>query len=198
MVTDRSTPHPPPRRVTASPDITCHARAVQSEGVSARRRVLVSITPGVVGGAVVGVLTRQPLVAALTGWDVAAAVFLAWTWRVVWPLDGPASARRAEREDPTQPMADLLLLVAAPASLAGAPGGGGGGPAPADGRPAPARRRQGRPGGCGRRALPRAFRLRPGARERPGPGGGVRRPLVGRRAHGLRPKVRPPLLRGPR
>jgi uncharacterized membrane protein len=92
---------------------------VQSEGVSARRRVLVSITPGVVGGAVVGVLTRQPLVAALTGWDVAAAVFLAWTWRVVWPLDGPASARRAEREDPTQPMADLLLLVAATASLAG-------------------------------------------------------------------------------
>ena len=92
---------------------------VQSEGVTARRRVLVSVTPGVLAGGVVGVLTRHPVLAALSGWDVAAAVFIAWTWRVVWRLDGPASARRAEREDPTQPMADLLLLVAATASLAG-------------------------------------------------------------------------------
>jgi uncharacterized membrane protein len=86
--------------------------------MSARRRVAVSLLPGVVVGGAVAVMTRQPDVAALAGWDAAGLTFVVWTWRAVWVMDQAESAERAEREDPTQPLADLLLLAAAVASLA--------------------------------------------------------------------------------
>ena len=87
------------------------------EGVSARRRVLVSLAAGVVAGAVAGVVTAQVPAAVLAGWDVAATVFVVWTWWAVWALDQAASARKAEREDPTQGVADLVLLGSAVVSL---------------------------------------------------------------------------------
>jgi uncharacterized membrane protein len=86
--------------------------------MSARRRVLASFVAGVVAGLVVGLVARQVAMAVLAGWDVAALVFIVWTWRAVWHLDQRASARRAEREDPTQGLADLVLLSAAVVSLA--------------------------------------------------------------------------------
>jgi uncharacterized membrane protein len=92
---------------------------VEVEGISARRRVLVSLAPGVVAGVAAGLGTREVPAALLAGWDVAAAVFVGWTWRAVWRLDQEASARHAEREDPTQGLADLVLLTAAVVSLAG-------------------------------------------------------------------------------
>jgi uncharacterized membrane protein len=85
--------------------------------MSARRRVGISLLPGVALGAVVGMVSKEPDVAGLVGWDVAGLTFVNWTWRAVWQLDEVESARRAEREDPTQPVADLLLLAAAVASL---------------------------------------------------------------------------------
>jgi uncharacterized membrane protein len=88
------------------------------EGISARRRVLVSLAPGIAAGLAVEAVTREAPTAALGGWDVAALVFVAWTWAAVWRLDQRASARRAEREDPTQGLADLVLLTAAVVSLA--------------------------------------------------------------------------------
>jgi uncharacterized membrane protein len=90
---------------------------VRTEGMSARRRVAVSVLPGVLAGAGVFATTRQWDVAAVAGWDVAGLVFLVWTWREVWGLDEVASARRAEREDPTAGVADLILTAAAVASL---------------------------------------------------------------------------------
>jgi len=91
---------------------------VEGKGLSARHRLLVSLAPGVVTGLGVGFITRQFAAAGLGGWDVAAFVFIVWTWRAVWPLDQSGSARRAEREDPTQPLADVVLLSAAVVSLA--------------------------------------------------------------------------------
>ena len=85
--------------------------------MSARRRLAVSVLPGVLVGAAVLTATRQWDLAAVAGWDVAGLVFLAWTWREVWGLDEVASARRAEREDPTAGVADLILTAAAVASL---------------------------------------------------------------------------------
>jgi len=85
--------------------------------MSARARVAISLLPGVVAGVVLGLVANQLDLAALGGWDVAAVVFLAWTWHAVWPLDETESRRRAEQEDPTQPLADALLLAAAVASL---------------------------------------------------------------------------------
>ena len=87
------------------------------EGISARRRLLVSLAPGLVAGVVAGAATTQVASAVLGGWDVAATVFVGWTWWAVWHLDQRASARRAQREDPTQGLADLVLLSSAVISL---------------------------------------------------------------------------------
>jgi uncharacterized membrane protein len=67
---------------------------------------------------VVGVLSKEWDVAALAGWDAAGLTFLIWTWRTLWGLDEAESRREAEREDPTQALADGILLVAALVSLA--------------------------------------------------------------------------------
>jgi uncharacterized membrane protein len=90
---------------------------VNAAGISARRRVLLSLAPGVVAALIAGLTTGQVPAAVLGGWDVAAAVFVAWTWRTLWRLDQPGSARQAERQDPTQGLADLVLLSAAVISL---------------------------------------------------------------------------------
>jgi len=79
----------------------------------------VSVLPGLVVGAGVAVWIRQWDVAAVAGWDAAGLTFLVWTWRAVWGLDEVQSGQNAEREDPTQPVADLILLAAALASLGG-------------------------------------------------------------------------------
>lgn len=78
-----------------------------------------SVLPGLLAAAAVAVGTRQWDLAGVAGWDVAGLVFLVWTWREVWGLDPAASAHRAEREDPTSGVAELILVAAAVASLAG-------------------------------------------------------------------------------
>lgn len=55
--------------------------------------------------------------APLLGWDVAAVVYLAWTWRTIWPLDATQTARLAVREDPNRRVAHAVLLGACVASL---------------------------------------------------------------------------------
>jgi uncharacterized membrane protein len=91
---------------------------VKAEGLKARERLAASLAPGVVAGTVVGLITRQIPGAVLGGWDVAAVVFLVWTWHAVWWLDQQESGRRAEREDPTEGLTDVVLLTAAVVSLA--------------------------------------------------------------------------------
>jgi uncharacterized membrane protein len=53
----------------------------------------------------------------LVGWDAAAVAYACWVWLVVWRMDAAQTARHAEREDPTRPAADFLLLFASVASL---------------------------------------------------------------------------------
>ncbi|MFD2083507.1 Uncharacterized membrane protein [Actinopolymorpha cephalotaxi] len=85
-------------------------------GASARRAVLVATGCGVLAAAVASVVLPAPYL-PLIGWDVGALVFLAIIWRRIGHLDGPATAADASREDPTRAVADLVLLVAAVASL---------------------------------------------------------------------------------
>ena len=56
-------------------------------------------------------------ICVLAGWDVGVAVYVAWVWRTVWPLDGPATARQAVAEEPGRAATDTALLAASLASL---------------------------------------------------------------------------------
>jgi uncharacterized membrane protein len=95
------------------------SRTVRTDGrvgVSARRRVGVAAAVGTIVGAVSALMLPWQL-APLLGYDVAAALYVASIWLTVWKLDARQTARHAEREDPTRAAADLILLVAAVASL---------------------------------------------------------------------------------
>ncbi|HYT09713.1 MAG TPA: DUF1345 domain-containing protein [Mycobacteriales bacterium] len=71
---------------------------------------------GLLAGATAAALGPWDL-APLLGWDSAAAVLVCWIWIGIGRLDAERTAQRAEREDPTVPSTDLLLLSAAVASL---------------------------------------------------------------------------------
>jgi uncharacterized membrane protein len=85
-------------------------------GTSAATSVSVAAMAGVCAGA----LTALPgtwQTGTLVGWDVAAGVYVAWTWKTIWHRDPAATARLALREDPGRAIADALLLVASVASV---------------------------------------------------------------------------------
>ena len=83
---------------------------------SARTQVIVSCAVGLVVGVILALVTASEL-AILAGWDVAAAVYIAWVWITIWPLGPERTGRLAEFEDPTRAAADILVLSAAVASL---------------------------------------------------------------------------------
>ncbi len=69
-----------------------------------------------VSGIVAGAAPWQA--AVLTGWDTAAAVFVAWVVWMAYGKDGAATAMLATREDDSRTAADLVLVAASLASLA--------------------------------------------------------------------------------
>jgi uncharacterized membrane protein len=86
---------------------------------SARSQVALAAAAGAAAFAAL-VLLAPVALAADAGWDVAAAVYMAWVWATVWPLDAADTGRLAEQEDPTRPLADVLVLAAAVGSLVAA------------------------------------------------------------------------------
>jgi uncharacterized membrane protein len=72
---------------------------------------------GAVAGAVVSLFT-VPTASILLGWDAAVLIFLAWVWNAVWRLDPGTTARLAKREDPSNAVAELVVLGAGTAQLA--------------------------------------------------------------------------------
>jgi uncharacterized membrane protein len=91
---------------------------IEDRHVSARTRVLVAVTAGVVVFVISMFLTSWQ-VASLTGWDVTAAVFVVWVWLNVAHMDGVATAKHASAEDDAKPAAELILISACSASLIG-------------------------------------------------------------------------------
>jgi uncharacterized membrane protein len=83
---------------------------------TAATRFSMAAAAGVVAGALVA-LPGSWQIGTLAGWDVAAGVYVAWTWASIWHRDPAATARLALREDPGRPVADALLLVASMASV---------------------------------------------------------------------------------
>jgi len=90
--------------------------AEQSPGASAATRVGLSVIAGACAGALAS-LPGSWQIGTLVGWDVAAAVYAAWSWATIWHRDPAATARLALREDPGRAIADALLLIASTASV---------------------------------------------------------------------------------
>lgn len=80
-------------------------------------RLSVSLVAGVAAAVVVGTAGTWAY-APLVGWDVAALVFSAWVWIVMATMDSALTAEHATREDPGRAATDVIVLVAAVASLA--------------------------------------------------------------------------------
>jgi uncharacterized membrane protein len=85
-------------------------------GATASTRASVAAVAGVGAGVLVG-LAGSWQIGTLAGWDLAAGVYVAWTWATIWHRDPAATARLALREDPGRAVADALLLVASMASV---------------------------------------------------------------------------------
>lgn len=88
----------------------------ETTSVHARTRLAVAAVAGVVTAAVVAAVGGSGD-APMLGWDVAAMVYMVWTWISVWPLDEERTARSATLEEPGRKTTDLLLLVASVTSL---------------------------------------------------------------------------------
>jgi uncharacterized membrane protein len=84
----------------------------------ASRRVSVSTAVGVAAGVLIG-LTMGWTFAASIGFDIAALMFVAWTWAAVRRMDAAQTALHATREDPTRRLTRLIVLAACVASLGG-------------------------------------------------------------------------------
>jgi uncharacterized membrane protein len=87
-------------------------------GGSALTRVAAAATLGAVAGVLAAFWAPWQL-AALMGWDASAIVLTGWTWHIVRDLDGTVTQRIAMRADDSRPVADVILVSSALASLLG-------------------------------------------------------------------------------
>ena len=92
------------------------SRPMPDTFVLARTKVVIAVAAGLVSGLIVTLLGHAEF-GPLVGWDVATLVYLVRAWLVIWPMDAEETAQHAVRNDPTRRVAEVLLLVAAIASL---------------------------------------------------------------------------------
>jgi uncharacterized membrane protein len=85
-------------------------------GLNTGRRLAIAAVIGVLVAIAIALVAPYKYAPA-AGWDTAAAIQLGWTWHRIWPMDADATASHATREDPTRPIADVVLLAASVASL---------------------------------------------------------------------------------
>jgi uncharacterized membrane protein len=67
--------------------------------------------------AVVAWQFTMPAPALLAGWDVAALIYLVMVWGAVYRMSAEVTARLAGREDPSNPVAEIVVVVASVAAL---------------------------------------------------------------------------------
>lgn len=59
----------------------------------------------------------MPAPALLLGWDIAAVIYLVMVWVAVYRMNAEVTARMAGREDPSNPVAELVVVAASIAAL---------------------------------------------------------------------------------
>ncbi len=106
------------RPATGRPERNLPAHGLPRTARAAWQVIAASAAGVVVSTAVVLATPAAVAHGALLGWDAAVVVYVAWVWVDSWRLDEEGTAEAAVREDPTRPITDLILLVAATASLA--------------------------------------------------------------------------------
>jgi uncharacterized membrane protein len=100
----------------AEPESADLPRGNSGQGSAVTVRALVSLLSGAAAG--IGVsLSADWQYGLLVGWMVGEAVFVTWTWIALWPMDAEATAQHAVREDPGRTLTDVLVVLAAVASL---------------------------------------------------------------------------------
>jgi uncharacterized membrane protein len=91
-------------------------RRTAQGGVSARSKLAAVGAAGLCVGLLAAFLASWQL-GPLLGWEVTAIAYVCWEWLTIWPMDADRTAEQAVREDPHRTAADVLLLLAAVASL---------------------------------------------------------------------------------
>jgi uncharacterized membrane protein len=84
---------------------------------SASAKLGVVIAVGLAVALLVGLAVSWKL-APLIAWDTAALTYMATTWRRILKFDAGLVKKHALREDPSRPVADVVLVVASIVSLA--------------------------------------------------------------------------------
>ncbi|MEO6470488.1 MAG: DUF1345 domain-containing protein, partial [Aeromicrobium sp.] len=79
-------------------------------------RLAVMFVVGIIAALITGSLDSWAA-APVVGWAAACLVYTAWVWLVIGRMDADQTASHAVREDPSRATADLLVLIAALASL---------------------------------------------------------------------------------
>ncbi len=79
-------------------------------------RVVVMVVAGVGAALLTGVMGSWSA-APVVGWVIAAAIYNVWVWLVIGRLGPADTASHAVREDPSRATSDLLVVIAAIASL---------------------------------------------------------------------------------
>lgn len=88
------------------------------QSVHSRVRLLVVALTGVLVAVITGLFWSWSF-APLLGWAVAAIAFSAWTWLSIGSMDAAQTSTHATRDDPGTAQSDLIVVLAAVASLAG-------------------------------------------------------------------------------
>ncbi|WP_374010298.1 DUF1345 domain-containing protein [Leifsonia sp. LS-T14] len=81
-----------------------------------RTKMTTALLTGLVVGVIVGLLNAWHY-AIIAGWAAACLVYVVWVWTTVWKLDAKSTKDHATLEDPGRRTADLILILAAAASV---------------------------------------------------------------------------------
>jgi uncharacterized membrane protein len=101
--------------VTADDDLPTHGLPASAD---AWKQQLEALAAGLAVSLVLALATPVGWTyGVMLGWIAAAGVYSAHVWLASWGLDAEGTARAAVREDPARAMGDVLLIVAAVASL---------------------------------------------------------------------------------
>lgn len=86
--------------------------------VSAKMRLIAALLAGVVA-AIACIAAGATAFSPLVAWDVTVLVYGCWVWLTVGRMDEKATKSHALNEDPGRAVADIVLLLAAIASIGG-------------------------------------------------------------------------------